>query len=525
MEEREAYIARHYERIPKPTNRVDFLQSIGRLPVSTTPNLTPIEQELEIGNSTYTQKRHRGHIKTSAKSIATKTGTAVRLASKFTSRITKLRELNSTMATSSSNKSKMKDEVVPTKCVDWSLNNESESEKRFWWNKTYSISIWENNLPLALDAARTADGKVDVSQATDDDVWRGFVEYQIGAVYKVCPICKQPEQNIDLRICCYCASTVHKECSVEAHSENIAWKKSNKGFESHMCICFDCEDLKNQPVRPFIHEPDNARRAVIRALASQAEYPPSLQKELHSLLRQFNDEYGSDGSKSASVPKEKDAQNLNLVQDLVASYFQPKDSASYLTKRPIESKCGGLGVVAVKDIPRFTIIGVYPGYEDPLSGEQAKLGRPGPKYSLVDLNCADFYNNVFCEMGKTFTPFINEPNTNEKSNVAWIQETIKPEGRLSVMTVRDIKEGEEVLIGYGPLYPRTYPYTYDAYAYHQVDDHKNCFALWHWTSIEEKDANFVCYAGYDDAQDSYSYWETESEAAARKKAAKEKSVE
>lgn len=414
------------------------------------------------------------------------------------------------------------EEVIPSGGEDWSLNIEDEPsdgegcpKKAFWWNKTYSISIWDTNLK-SLPTHKSP--PEELMRVNDKMVWRAFIEYQISAVYKLCPICKMPEQNVDLKVCCYCASTVHVECSVAAGAENVAWKPANEGLEKHLRICFECEDVKNRPPVNFVKEPDNARRACIRALASAAEYPASVVKQLKAIRLRCDELYGDDGSNSHAVPKEHNDEIMKEVRTLVASYFQPGRSMQRVIKRPIDSKCGGIGVVAKERIPRFTIIGVYPGYEDPLSGEQAKLGRPGPRYSLVDLNCANYHNDVFTELDYTITPFINEPNPHESSNVAWIQETVRPEGRLSVMSVRDIEEGEELLIGYGPLYPRTYPYAYDAYAYHLVEGHNDppCFALWHWTSLDEKDAHFVCYAGYDAESDTYTYWETEEEATARK---------
>jgi hypothetical protein len=214
------------------------------------------------------------------------------------------------------------------------------------------------------------------------------------------------------------------------------------------------------------------------------------------------------------------------VQQANRLFFQPGASASWLERRPSPSKGGGLGVFALCDIPRFSVVGVYPGYEDPLSGEQAKRGRPAPKYSLVDLNCADYFNRVFAEFDLCFTPFINEPTPSEKGNCAWIQEKVRQNGRLSVMTVCDIKQGEELLIGYGPLYPRDYPYAYDAYAFHTVDgyDDPACFALWHWANTDEKDAEFVCYVEYSVASNSYTYWETQDEAEARAKGAEGKNA-
>jgi hypothetical protein len=389
---------------------------------------------------------------------------------------------------------KSKDEVVPTACTDWSLNDDSDTKKQFWWNKTYSISIWNNNLKF----------EAPFSQITDDDVWRRFIEYQLEAVYKVCAVCKHPEGNEDLLVCCYCASTIHEGCSDVATSEQTNWKAANKGFEGKLRACVSCNDTAATAApRPYVREVDNARRAATRALRLESEYPPTITKTLRGLEQLAN----------APHSDKEEERLLDSVRNAVLQYFQPGVSSSLIVKQPIKTKGNGTGVVAATDIPAFTVIGVYPGYEDPLSGEQVKIGRPGPKYSLVDLNCADYYNDVFTEFQKTTTPFVNEPNEGEKSNCAWIQEPFRPEGRLSIMNVRDIKSGEELLIGYGPLYPRDYPHAYDAYAFHTVDgyDDPPCLALWHWTSLEEKDSEFVCYIGYDKTSNSYSYWETEDE--------------
>lgn len=396
-----------------------------------------------------------------------------------------------------------KDEVVPTACGDWSLNSDSETRKMFWWNKTYSISIWNANLNLHPP----------YSQINDTDVWRAFLSYQQHAVYKVCSYCKQPEGNDDLMICCYCASSVHNECSVPATPEQIKWKPANNGFEHLLRACPDCEALtgENAPRPKPKRESDNARRAVKRALRLQSEYPTSVVKKLKNLEEQAD----------APHTQAEDETLLALIRDTLLEYFQPGNSSAMVAKANIASKGGGIGVVAKCTIPAFTVVGVYPGYEDPLSGEQVKIGRPSPKYSLVDLNCADYYNQVFTELQTTFTPFVNEPNVGECSNCAWVQEPSKPEGRLSIMTVRHIQPNEELLIGYGPLYPRDYPHAYDAFAFHSVDGYTDppCLALWHWTSMEEKDSEFVCYIGYDKDTNTYSYWETEDEAREKKQSA------
>lgn len=393
---------------------------------------------------------------------------------------------------------------IPTKCEDWSLNEETEEEsenkgKRFWWNKTYSLSVWEAQVKLDLS-------KKSIAMQTDFDVWRGFIRFQIDTVYKLCAICNGPEDCTDMRVCCYCGHTVHMECSGPADKEQIAWKPANRGFEKHLAVCLACDDKlpEDGKKRPIVEHRDDARRCAMRTLNLADEIGKELTARCHVIL---------------NYPDLDERDRMAEVQNVNRAFFQPGDSAKWLVRKPVPNKCGGLGVHAVVDIPRFSIVGVYPGYEDPLSGEHAKVERPGPKYSLVDLNCADYFNRVFLEYDTCFTPFINEPNEQELSNVAWIQETCHLKGRLSVMTVRDIKAGEELLIGYGPLYPRTYPYNYDAFAFHGVDgyDDPPCFALWHWKTKDEKDAEFVCYAEYQSAENRYSYWETEEEAAERRK--------
>lgn len=391
-------------------------------------------------------------------------------------------------------KKSKKDCVVPTACKDWSLNVDAESDKQFWWHKTYSISVWQASLNVAEPLAA----------ATDDAVWGHYLRYQLRAVYKLCSVCDGPEQNEGLHLCCYCGGCVHATdaCSKPATREQIEWKPANAAFASLLRVCRTCDGVpKGVPVAPPVRETVSALRGVTRAL-TLAEYPADIRTELTGLQELLQ---------RGGIA---DAAAMAAAQAAVLRYFQPGNSASLLRKERIATKGDGIGVVAAADIPRFTIIGVYPGYEDALSGEHVKVGRPNPRYSLVDLNCADYFNVVFEELQSTFTPFINEPNVGEQSNTAWIQETVHPEGRLSVMTVRDIRAGEELMIGYGPLYPRCYPYAYDAYAYHQVDGFSEppCFALWHWPSLEEKDAAFVCYCGFSAEDRSYYYWETEDDA-------------
>lgn len=388
-------------------------------------------------------------------------------------------------------KGKMTDEpkVILT-CDSWTLNVDADSGDNFWWNDSYSLSVWEKCLKLDKN-----------SILSETDVWRAYIEFQLGNVFKVCTICHIPEEEEDLKICCYCANCIHPACSVEALQENIDYKPGNKGFESHLRICFSCESIpfEPSPVPKEPRVPESARRAVLRLLSLSCELPAELYHQLE-LLR----------GKIAKANSASDKYMKDLA-DAAVSFFQTPQSLQFLEKRLIPCKGGGVGVVAKKDIPAFSVVGVYPGYNDFLSGEHSKIGRPVAKYALMDLNCANYYNKVFPEFSGTFTPFINEPLPNEKSNCAWIQEPHHALGRLSIITVKSIKKGEELLIGYGPVYPRDYPYCYDAYAFHRAGDYSNpiCFALWHWPTLEEKDSRFVCYVAYLSDSREYIQWEEE----------------
>ncbi|AYU78677.1 SET domain containing protein [Leishmania donovani] len=381
--------------------------------------------------------------------------------------------------------------LVPTACENWSLNIDDESTRRFWWNNTYSITLWEETLNIEKQTETITDG----------DVWSKFIDLQLRCAFKICSICHSPEGNDDMKICCYCGNTVHENCSEPAAPEQIMWKPANLAYVEHMRACFQCQavDYKEPSAPQSPSECDNARRAAKRALTISDEYPPATVERIQELLQQ-------------AETTSNDAVLLGELKSLVQSYFQSPQSLRFLRKERVASKGGGIGVVAAQKIPAFSIIGVYPGYLDFMSGEQAKCGRPVPKYALMEYNCANYFNEVFVELQTTFTPFINEPNVDEKSNCAWIQEPHRKNGRLSVICVRDIQEGEELTIGYGPIYPRTYPYCYDAYACHQIEGHAThpCYSLWHWPTLQEADARFVCYIGYIEKEDCYVLWKNET---------------
>ncbi|CCW62906.1 unnamed protein product [Phytomonas sp. EM1] len=380
--------------------------------------------------------------------------------------------------------------LIATSCVDWSLNAEATSEDTFWWNNTFSITIFERALQVTKERY--------VDQITDTDVWEKYIEFQIKNVFKMCSVCSRPEGNTDMRICCNCGGTIHMECSLVATPDQIISKPANTRFKDLMCLCARCHgNTTGQGLSPQLKEADNLRRVAIRVLSLKEELPLTIYEEVSRIAQKANE---------LSNP----SQLMTRLKCLVRDLYQSQSSLSFLAKERISSKSSGIGVVATQNIPEFSIIGVYPGYIDMLSGEQAKYGRPFPKYALMELNCADFYNNVFEEFQDTFTPFINEPNENETSNCAWIQESNQINGRLSIISVKEIKKGEELLIGYGPIYARNYPYRYDAYAFHPVEGYDNpcCYALWHWPTLDKDNAEFVGYVGYLQHMNKYMNWES-----------------
>ncbi|CCW70394.1 unnamed protein product [Phytomonas sp. Hart1] len=380
--------------------------------------------------------------------------------------------------------------LIETSCVFWSLNSTTTSEDLFWWNKTFSVSIWENTLQVIKSKH--------ANPITDTDVWEKYIEFQINNVFKICPVCRCPEGNEDMKICCNCGDAVHVECSVDPTPSQIASKPANIKFSKFMRACFQCYEKDphlGASSRP--NELDDLRRITKRVLTLKNELPPSVYEEVLQIAQKAH-------------PTPNSSELMTQLKCVVQSVYQSKCSLSFLTKMNISSKCGGIGVIAAQDIPQFSIVGVYPGYIDTLSGEQAKLGRPYPKYALMELNCADYHNKVFIEFEETFTPFINEPNETETSNCAWIQETNQMKGRLSIITVKKINKGEELLIGYGPIYARNYPYRYDAYAFHPVEGYTNpyCYVLWHWPTLQKDDAVFMSYVGYLADSDRYVDWDS-----------------
>lgn len=373
-------------------------------------------------------------------------------------------------------------------CGSWGLYRDKESGDNYWSHDIYSISLWE--CCLVVDRKSPT--------LTENDIWKAYIAFQLKNIFKVCSICHEPEGIPELKICCYCGSTCHEECSVQAEKAQIEEKPANLFFEKNMCKCFSCEGIKVKPHKNIA--PHDFKEVLVRKAVQRMLTLTTLPEKSKSKLMEIRKNIENRG-----FEKESD---MVAVKEICRDFFQTPTSLGLVQKEKIVSKGGGVGIVAKKDIPPFTVIGHYPGYEDFLGGEQLKLGRPETKYSLLNLNCADYFNSVFPEFNDLFTPFINEPSPSEESNCGWIDEPHYSDKSLSIITVREIKAGEELLIGYGPSYPRSYEYRYDAYAFHVVENTSDpiCFSFWKWTSKNEDDWSFEGYIAYCPETRTYIPW-------------------
>lgn len=161
------------------------------------------------------------------------------------------------------------------------------------------------------------------------------------------------------------------------------------------------------------------------------------------------------------------AQSMNEVSNALCSFYNGKGNEFFeINKSPGR----GIGIFAKKDVPAHTIVGVYPGYDQKNMNFN---GKAVPKYILMHYNSADLKNNIFPEFAQCFAHLINEPSMTETPNTTWIQEPRSDieNDRMSIVTTRDIKKGEECLINYGPYYQRDY--LFSKASYHAIPDHTN----------------------------------------------------
>lgn len=142
-------------------------------------------------------------------------------------------------------------------------------------------------------------------------------------------------------------------------------------------------------------------------------------------------------------------------------------AARYVRKKKIPGK--GWGVVARRDIPKWTLIGPYPGIvsteeehealklkgvaDDEYAVEFWSSFPGGPISEHMILN-PRFRGRMLSTFRKSITPFVNEPDTRKRPNVAWVWNF--PKHRIEMWTARRVKKGEELTICYGQYYGRKY---------------------------------------------------------------------
>lgn len=142
-------------------------------------------------------------------------------------------------------------------------------------------------------------------------------------------------------------------------------------------------------------------------------------------------------------------------------------AARYVRRKKIRGK--GWGVVARRDIPKWTLIGPYPGIvsteehheslkkkgvvDDEYAVEFWSSSPGGPISEHMILN-PRFKGRMLPVFRGCITPFVNEPDTRKRPNVAWVWNF--PKHRIEMWTAKPVKRGEELTICYGQYYGRKY---------------------------------------------------------------------
>lgn len=148
---------------------------------------------------------------------------------------------------------------------------------------------------------------------------------------------------------------------------------------------------------------------------------------------------------------------------------QVRDVASKVSLKSIPGK--GLGLVARKDLPAHTMIGVYGG-KVYTTGQHAELTRKGAttgKYSVdfykhtVDGKVRDGYimdpgagagNAMHPTHANVLAAFINEPTMAQTPNVVWVRNY--DANSMELYTTVPVRRGQELTACYGSDYPRKY---------------------------------------------------------------------
>ena len=327
----------------------------------------------------------------------------------------------------------------------WSIHDDGDGQGSYFYNEMLGgYSTWTRHLDLPPD--------VIPEEATDTQLWLALCERQIREVFQLCNVCSSSRvfKKDPMFICGTCLKHCHYQCSRGCTMvvDSQLWDT----YGPYLRSCKVCLE-EESPKEGFVEGGPSPDQLTASAAANRLKsvcLPHKSRQHLQSVEDMID----------ARTITEKAA--MTRIRQIVADHYCPNGSHKYFELLENREKCGN-GIYASRDIPALTRIGIYPGYPDPNSAEQCARGRLSPKYALAEFNAADYYNVPFVELMDTVTPFLNEPGEHEGSNTAWLQENSSKveNGRLSVLTVRDIKKGEELTLSYGPLYPRDYPYAYD----------------------------------------------------------------
>lgn len=142
-------------------------------------------------------------------------------------------------------------------------------------------------------------------------------------------------------------------------------------------------------------------------------------------------------------------------------------AARNFEKRKVPGK--GWGVVARRRVPKWTLVGPYPGWVCTETHHELMKGRgvaddeyavefwksePGGPIDEKHIINPRFRGRMSSEFGRCVAPFVNEPDTRKRPNLAWVWNF--PRRRVEMWTARAIKKGEELTICYGQYYHRPY---------------------------------------------------------------------
>eukprot|EP01059_Diplonema_ambulator_P033429 TRINITY_DN697_c0_g1_i1.p1 TRINITY_DN697_c0_g1~~TRINITY_DN697_c0_g1_i1.p1 ORF type:complete len:388 (+),score=32.86 TRINITY_DN697_c0_g1_i1:105-1268(+) len=351
----------------------------------------------------------------------------------------------------------------------WTLHDDGDGQGSYFYNEALGgFSTWTRHMDLPPG--------VSPEEANDTQLWLALCERQIREVFKMCSVCAASRETFanPMYICGTCLKHCHMNCSKHCTMvvDSALWETYGPYLKSCL-VCLDEATPKEGFVEGGPTEDQMSAQAALNRLKS-VFLPYDIRNRLQKI-------------ESALSPNGGSSKDMALVAAVLRDHYCPGGMHTAFALGP--SYKGGNGIFATRFIPALTRVGIYPGYPDPNSADQCLRGRPSPKYALAEFNAADYYNVPFPELMETITPFLNEPGEGEKSNTAWLQESgeLIENGRLSVITVRDIHEGEEVTLSYGPLYPRDYPYAYDAYSFHPADEDNgdvipDTFVLWYYAA-------------------------------------------